>query len=198
MAIKIEKTFRVQEPLDRVWKVMSDPRRVAKCVPGAQITEALDDRTYKGVIRVQVGPSVTDYKGEAHIERLDEQNHEIEMVGKGQDVRGKGGASMKMTGKVRALPDGSTEVVTVSELNVVGILAQLGARMIQEVSNHLFEQFTKNLQQQLRQEEGSGTAGSAQPESPAEPLKAGSLVLSALTRPVTRLFRRDSEGSDSP
>ncbi len=198
MAIKIEKTFRVQEPLDRVWKVMSDPRRVAKCVPGAQITEALDDRTYKGVIRVQVGPSVTDYKGEAHIERLDEQNHEIEMVGKGQDVRGKGGASMKMTGKVRALPDGSTEVVTVSELNVVGILAQLGARMIQEVSNHLFEQFTKNLQQQLRQEEGSRTAGSAQPESPAEPLKAGSLVLSALTRPVTRLFRRDSEGSDSP
>jgi hypothetical protein len=70
--------------------------------------------------------------------------------------------------------------------------------MIQEVSNHLFEQFTKNLQQQLRQEEGSGTAGAAQPESPAEPLKAGSLVLSALTRPVSRLFRRDSEGSDSP
>ena len=111
MAIRIEKTFQLQEPLESVWKFLSDPKKVANCVPGAQITEAVDDRTYKGVIKVQVGPSVTDYKGQVHIERLDEQNHEIEIVGKGQDVRGKGSASMKMTGKVRALPDGSTEVV---------------------------------------------------------------------------------------
>ena len=123
MAIKIEKTFQVNEPLDRVWKFLSDPRKVAGCIPGTQITEVVDDRTYKGLIKVQVGPSVTDYKGQAHIERLDEANHEIEMTGKGQDVRGKGSASMKMIGKVRGLPDGSTEVVTSTEVNVIGLLA---------------------------------------------------------------------------
>jgi carbon monoxide dehydrogenase subunit G len=198
MAIKIEKSFVVQEPLERVWKVMSDPRRVASCVPGAQITEAVDDRTYKGLIKVKLGATVTDYKGEAHIERLDEQNLEIELVGKGQDVRGKGSASMKMTGKVRALPDGNTEVATVSELNVVGILAQLGGRMIQEVSNQIFEQFTKNLRR-LLQQEASGTAGSDEPESSTEPkpIDAGSVAFSALTRPVARLFRRGSKDSDS-
>src|ERR1700736_782583 len=119
MAIKIEKTFQVQEPLDRVWKFLSDPTKVAGCVPGAQVTEAVDDRTYKGLIKVQVGPSVTDYRGEAHIELLDNENLEIEMVGKGQDIRGRGSASMKMTGKVRALPGGGSEVTTVSEVNVV-------------------------------------------------------------------------------
>src|SRR5271169_3456913 len=152
MAIRIEKTFQVQEPLESVWKFLSDPKKVANCVPGAQITEAVDDRTFKGVIKVQVGPSVTDYKGQVHIERLDDQNHEIEIVGKGQDVRGKGNASMKMTGKVQTLPDGSTEVASVAEVNVVGLLAQMGGRMIQEVSNQMFAAFSANFAACLQQE----------------------------------------------
>src|ERR1700757_3869971 len=133
MAIKVEKTFRVEEPIEKVWEFLSDPRKVGTCVPGAQITEQVDERTYKGAIKVKVGPSVTDFKGEVQMVKLDAAAHEIEILGKGQDVRGKGSASMKMTGTLRAL-DGATEVVSVSELNVVGILAQMGARVIQEVS----------------------------------------------------------------
>jgi uncharacterized protein len=190
MAIKIEKTFQVKEPLDRVWSFLSDPRKVASCVPGAQITEAVDERTYKGSIKVQVGPSVTDYKGEVHIERLDDQSHEIELVGKGQDVRGKGSASMKMTGRLRALPDGSTEVVGVSEVNVVGILAQLGARVINEVSNQMFGEFTKSFERQLEQQRAPENA-SAAPVAPVEPqaIKAIPLVTSALWATVLRFFR---------
>ncbi|MFI5106237.1 MAG: SRPBCC family protein, partial [Terriglobales bacterium] len=142
MAVKIEKTFQVSEPIDKVWAFLSDPRKVATCIPGAQITEQVDEKTYKGAISVKVGPSVTDYKGEVQIVRLDNATHEIELVGKGQDVRGKGSASMKMTGKLRALDANSTEMVSDSELNVVGILAQMGARVINEVSNIMFEQFT--------------------------------------------------------
>ena len=197
MAIKIEKVFQVQEPLESVWKFLSDPLKVAKCVPGAQITEAVDDRTYKGLIKVQVGPSITDYKGQVRIERLDDQAHEIEMVGKGQDVRGKGSASMKMTGKVRSLQEGSSEIITVSEVNVVGLLAQLGARMINEVSNKMFEQFMLNLQRQLEKERlaESGSAPSHPQESNAEaqPIKALPLVASAIgegiARSVKQIFR---------
>jgi carbon monoxide dehydrogenase subunit G len=199
MAIRIEKTFQVQEPLESVWKFLSDPRKVANCVPGAQITEAVDDRTYKGVIKVQVGPSVTDYKGQVHIERLDEQNHEIEIVGKGQDVRGKGSASMKMTGKVRSLPDGSTEVASVSEINVVGLLAQLGARMINEVSNKMFAEFTSNLRARLQQERvpaSDPAKGQITTEEP-RPIKALPIVLSVLRESVVRFFRRVFKGSDS-
>src|SRR6516164_11265641 len=156
MGMKIEKTFQIKEPVDTVWKFLSDPRKVAACVPGAQITEAVDSHTYKGSIKVQVGPSVTDYKGEVRIERLDDQAHEIELVGKGQDVRGKGSASMKMSGKIRALPDGTSEVMGVSEVNVVGILAQLGARVINEVSNKIFEEFTASFQKQLQQQRPAG------------------------------------------
>ena len=206
MGMKIEKAFQVKEPVDTVWKFLSDPRKVAACVPGAEITEALDSHTYKGSIKVQVGPSVTDYKGELRIERLDDQTHEIELVGKGQDVRGKGSASMKMSGKIRALPDGRSEVVGVSEVNVVGILAQLGARVINEVSNKVFEEFTANFQRQLQQEHaarlkpsGLGAApqvaaampqpGQGTPVGP-KPIKAIPLVFSVLWAGIVGFFRR--------
>jgi carbon monoxide dehydrogenase subunit G len=198
MAIRIEKTFQIGEPLERVWKFISDPRKVANCLPGAQITETVDDRTFKGLIKVQVGPSVTDYKGQVHIERLDEQNHEIEIVGKGQDVRGKGSASMKMTGKVQSLPDGSTEVASVAEVNVVGLLAQMGARMIQEVSNKMFAEFTSNLRARLQQERvpASEPAKTQITTEEPRPIKALPIVLSIGRESVGRFFRRIFKGSD--
>src|SRR6202050_2242635 len=115
MATEITKTFQVKEPVEQVWSLLSDPRRVATCVPGASITEQVDEKTYKGAISVRVGPSTTDYKGQLQIVRLDPENHEIEILGKGQDVRGRGSASMKMTGKLRSLEGGGTEVHTAYE-----------------------------------------------------------------------------------
>src|SRR5271163_4564010 len=150
MAIQIEKTFQVKEPVEQVWSLLSDPRQVATCVPGAKITKQMDEKTYEGTISVKVGPSSTDYKGELEIVRLDAENHEIEILGKGQDVRGRGSASMKMTGKAHSLADGGTEITSVSEVNVVGILAQMGSRVISEVSNIMLAQFIKNFQTQLQ------------------------------------------------
>jgi carbon monoxide dehydrogenase subunit G len=172
MAIQIEKTFQVKEPVDRVWSLLSDPKRVAACVPGAKITEQVDEKTYKGTISVKVGPSATDYKGELEIVRLDPENHELEMVGKGQDVRGRGSASMKVTTKAQSLENGGTEVNSVSEINVVGILAQMGARVINEVSNIMFAQFIKNFQARLDQPDSNA------PDE-AKPLSAASLAWAA-------------------
>jgi uncharacterized protein len=185
VAIRIEKTFQVKEPLEKVWSFLSDPRRVAVCVPGAQITGQVDEKTYKGAISVKVGPSVTDYKGEAQIVRLDPQSHEIEILSKGQDVRGRGSASMKMTGKLRVLESGGTEVTSISELNVVGILAQMGSRVISEVSNIMFAEFTKNLQAHLEQ---PGDASEGTTEAAAKPISAISVAWQA----AKGVFRRDS------
>lgn len=177
MPLKIEKTFEVGQPIEKVWAFLSDPRNVATCVPGAQITEQVDEKTFKGAIKVKVGPSVTDYTGEVQIVRLDPQNHEIEILGKGQDVRGRGSASMKMTGRLGALPDSGTEVKSESEINVVGILAQMGSRVITEVSNIMFGEFTKNLQARLQQ---PSEVPAGQPDSAeVKPIKATSVAWEA-------------------
>jgi uncharacterized protein len=177
MALKIEKTFEVQEPVEKVWAFLSDPRQVATCVPGAQIVEQMDEKTYKGAIKVKVGPSVTDYNGEVQIVRLDTENQTIEILGKGQDVRGRGSASMRMTGTLRALPNGGTQVTSVSEINVVGILAQMGSRVITEVSNIMFGEFVKNFQARLQQPSDSPDAQTVAAE--AKPIDAKSLAWQA-------------------
>ena len=185
MALRIEKTFQVSQPIDKVWSLLSDPTKVANCVPGAQITEKIDDKTYKGSISVKVGPSLTDYKGEVQILRLDPQNHEIEIQGKGQDVRGRGSASMTMTGKLATLSNGATQVTSTSEVNVVGILAQMGSRVITEVSNIMFDKFSQNFQALLQQSTDQPAVATAEVKPP-EPIDSGSVAWQA----VKQMFRR--------
>lgn len=185
MALRIEKTFQVDQPIGKVWSFLSDPTKVASCVPGAQITEKVDDKTYKGSISVKVGPSVTDYKGEVHILRLDAQNYEIEIQGKGQDVRGRGSASMTMTGKLATLDGRATQVTSASEVNVVGILAQMGSRVITEVSNIMFEKFSENFQALLQQSSDQPVAVAIDAK-PAAPIEPGSIAWQAFRQMFAR------------
>jgi uncharacterized protein len=199
LALRIEKNFQVSQPIDEVWALLSDPAKVASCVPGAQITEKVDDKTYKGSISVKVGPSVTDYKGEVQVLRLEPRNHEIEIQGKGQDVRGRGSASMTMTGKLATLADGATLVTSISEVNVVGILAQMGSRVITEVSNIMFDKFSQNFQALLQQvaapppvlanAETAATSRAAPPSpraNPPQPIEGGSIAWLALKQMIGR------------
>ena len=181
--MRIEKTVQVSEPIEKVWAFLTDPRKVASCVPGAKITDQVDEKTYKGTITVKVGPAVSEYSGELQFLRIDPENREIELLGKGQDVRGRGSASMKMTGKLRVVDGGKTEMTSVSEVNLVGIVAQMGARVITEISNVMFGQFTKNLQARLQQPEGTPDASGAE----VKPVQATSIAWEA----GKKLFRRD-------
>ena len=63
MALRVEKTIQVSEPIEKVWPLLTDPRKVATCVPGAKITEQVDEKTYKGTITVKLGPAVSEYSG---------------------------------------------------------------------------------------------------------------------------------------
>jgi len=196
MGIRIEKSFQVEGPVEVVWVFLSDIRKVGSCVPGAQITEQVDESHYKGTISVKVGPAVTDFKGQVEIVRLDSQEHVLEMVAKGQDVRGKGSASMKMTGSLRALPDGSTEVKSISEVSVMGILAQMGGRVINEVSNIMFQKFAKNFQEKLEQEIESGAIGESETGVGPKPINAVSVAFSAIKAAMKRKHPPDTSDSE--
>jgi len=151
MQVKVEKTFKVKHDVEHVWALLSDPTKVVTCVPGAKLTEVVDEKTYKGTISVKVGPTLSEFKGQVYIEEMDPQAHRMALSGKGQDVKGKGSASMKMSGELRVVAEGGTEVITVSEVSIVGLLAQFGGRMVNDISNKIFEEFTKSFQRMLDQ-----------------------------------------------
>ena len=70
--MRLEQAFEVRAPLERVWETLIDVERVAPCLPGAEVTEAGEDGTYRGTFSVRLGPTTAAYRGELKIEELDE------------------------------------------------------------------------------------------------------------------------------
>jgi carbon monoxide dehydrogenase subunit G len=150
-----EQSFVIKAPPEKVWAFLTDPYQVAECLPGAAITEKVDDRTYLGTITVKVGPVAASYKGKVQFERLDPSKWEADLVGMGQDTKGKGGAEMQMRSRLEPR-DGGTEVRVTTDVKISGILAQMGRGLIDSVSNQIFQKFAAAVQQKL-----TGDAGSA-------------------------------------
>jgi uncharacterized protein len=166
MAMEISKSFVVKAPAETVWRFLTDPVRVARCLPGAAITGQVDERTYAGTIAMKVGPVAASYKGTMRFERLDPVARTAEIVAGGQDVRGKGGADMRMISSVVERAPGETEVTITSQVNVMGILAQFGRGMIQDVSDQMFGRFVTAARAELEKPESpSPVAGSAGPQA---------------------------------
>jgi carbon monoxide dehydrogenase subunit G len=149
MGFEIVKTFVVRSTPDQVWSFLTDPERVARCLPGAAITGKLDDHTWQGTMTVKVGPVSSSYKGKVAFEKLDATSHTAEIVATGQDVRGKGGADLRLTSTVLPKGPGETEITTSSRVNVTGILAQMGRGMVQDVSDQMFQVFSQRVRAEL-------------------------------------------------
>ena len=201
MGIQIEKTFTVKAPPDAVWSFLTDPNRVARCLPGAAITEKLDENSYAGTITIKVGPVTANYRGKMRFAKLDDAAKEAEIVASGQETRGKGGADMKMKSRVTGQPDGSTQVTVNSDVNVVGALAQFGRGMIQDVSDQLFQKFTEAMRRELETAPTTAAtattatvAEGAAPEAPPPPvenvLDVGSIGAAAAGRAASRTVRK--------
>jgi carbon monoxide dehydrogenase subunit G len=163
MAFEITKTFTIQAPTAKVWAFLTDPRRVAKCLPGAAVTDQLDEKTWTGTMTVKVGPVQSSYKGKVVFEKLDPAAHSAEIVATGQDTKGKGGADLRLTSTLKELPGGATEVTTVSRVNVTGILAQMGRGMIQDVSEQMFQVFSQRMRSELESAAAPAVAPAAAP-----------------------------------
>ena len=146
--MRIEEKFTVAASADAVWAFLTDPQRVAGALPGAEITEQIDENTYKGGMSVKVGPLAAAYDGTVTFE-LDEEAKSAVVHAKGQGRAGMGTADMKMTSSVVALGPGEAEVTVVADLSVTGILAQLGRGMMQHVSKKMFKEFTEVLGKEL-------------------------------------------------
>jgi hypothetical protein len=146
MEVTADKNFTINAPVDKVWELLSDPSRVVVCVPGAQLTEIVNDNNFKGKISVKIGPVTSKFNGEGRFEKLDAQAKEMVLQGAGKDTGGKGSASMTMTVNLKEV-NGATEVTSSIRLSITGKLAQFGSRMIVAVNDKLIEQFVRKFRE---------------------------------------------------
>jgi carbon monoxide dehydrogenase subunit G len=199
MPFKIEEKFEVRAPVQQVWDYLIDPARVVVCIPGAELLESQDDRTFVGAVKVKVGPMSMSFKGLMKFTDVDEQVRQVRMVGEGREAGGAGIAKVTMQSKVTALDGGGSQVVVSADVDLVGKIVQFGRGMIEEVSRQLFRQFSACVKQRLEvanEAHPSGTQaaevqfGERSPQAETEALRAAPLVRQAMWTLIKRFFMR--------
>jgi uncharacterized protein len=195
MAIEIRESFQVKAPIETVWRLFMDPQRVVTCMPGAELEEVVDERTFVGKVKVKVGAVTSSYKGKVRFTEIDESGHRLQMVGEGKETSG-GTAKGTMTATLRALPDGQTEVVAEANVDLTGRIMQVGRGMIQGVSKQIFQQFAARAKQILEAEPAApGAAPVPLPDN--APVKILPIILKALWEAILGFFRRLFGGKSS-
>jgi carbon monoxide dehydrogenase subunit G len=160
--MKLEQTFTVDAPVQQVWEALIDVPRITPCLPGAELTEAGEDGTYRGSFVVKLGPTTAAYAGALKMESLDEANRVATMSGKGTDKRGGGGTTASIVSTVREEPGGGTRVDVVTDFSITGRLARFGrGGMVQDVANRLLREFAACLQEELAASPPAGAAPAA-------------------------------------
>ena len=192
--MKLEHSFEVNAPLERVWQKLIDVQQVAPCLPGAEITEVRDDGTYHGTFSVRLGPTTAAYRGQLAMDEVDESAHRVVMQASGQDKRGQGSAKASIVSTMSESA-GVTTVEVETDFTITGRLARFGrGGMIQDVSNRLLRDFSDCLQKTIEgpaPEPGAEPAEATSPAPPpAKPVGGFSLVVRALWDRIRRLFRR--------
>ena len=149
--------FEVPVPVEEAWKILTDVERIAPCLPGAELQEVEGD-TYRGVVKVKVGPIQAQFKGQASFIERDDAGHKAVLKGEGRDTGGKGNAAAVITAQLSALSPTNTECKVHTDLSITGKVAQFGRGAMADISEKILAQFVVNLNELI----------AAQPASSAE------------------------------
>jgi carbon monoxide dehydrogenase subunit G len=194
--VEFDNAFEVPLPPAQAWPVLMDIRRIAPCMPGAELTEVVDDKTYKGKISVRLGPVTLAFAGVVTIEELDNANHRARVKAQGTDAKGRGGANAIASFRLEPSPGGS-RVLVHTDLSLSGAVAQYGrgVGMIQATATLIMNQFANNLKAQLAASGGSATGTRAASDSPAtppasKPIAGFSLMMKVVWTAIRQLFVR--------
>jgi len=200
--MELEDSFDVPAPPERVWDFLLDLERVTPCMPGAELEELVDERTWKGSVTVKLGAVKLAYASTVVIEERDDAERRVVLKASGREKRGKGMANATIRSQVQQA-DGVTHVTMTTDLTISGAVAQYGRGMIADVSKRLTGEFANCLQAQLADGQpattGPGEAAvpgettAATPSAPpakAKPIGGIRLALWALFRAIRRGLKR--------
>jgi carbon monoxide dehydrogenase subunit G len=196
--MEIENEFDVPAPVDHVWTYLLDVERVAPCMPGAELTEVIDDHTWKGKVNMKLGPVSLAFAGTVTMQERDDQAKRIVLAAKGMEQKGKGAANASVTSWLEQ-GDGVTNVKMRADIHLTGTVAQLSRGLLPEVSRKLTQQFADCLLQSMGAAEVRATesadlaaAVAAPIEATARPKPIGGirLGLAAIWTSIKAFFRR--------
>jgi len=205
--VLIENVFTVAAPMEDLWAYLLDVERIAPCMPGAELTETVDERNWKGNLKAKFGPVTMSFAGTVAMESRDDVEHRVVLRARGMEQKGKGAAEATVTSWLEpGGADGQTTVKMQAEIILTGAAAQLSRGLLPEISKKLTRQFADCLQAGMSAGEEPSVAegvaapvpglaeGAQAPRPPApvaaKPVGGLRLGLSALWAVIRNFFRK--------
>jgi len=187
--------FEVSATVEDTWDAFLDMPRVAPCMPGAEITEVIDDRNVIGGAKVKVGPVNLRFAGTAEMVEIDEPNRTALMKAGGADAKGRGNADADVRFTLSGADQDKTAVDVHTSLILTGSVAQYGrvSGLIDEIANQLLDEFVANLEVELGGAKEPAATAPQQPPPIPEPAKAASgltLFFKAVWSMIKKKFKR--------
>lgn len=159
--MEFDNQFEVPAPPERVWAHLLDVEAVVPCMPGAELTETVDDHTWKGQVTIKLGAVSLTFKGTVSMTERDDEAKRVALDAKGMEARGKGQATATVTSTMTATDDGGTRVDMHTDLSLSGQAAQMGRGMIGDVSQRLASEFAECIAEDLTAQPASGAGAAA-------------------------------------
>jgi carbon monoxide dehydrogenase subunit G len=183
MVIKNE--FEVPLAPDAAWRLLLNVRDIAVCVPGAGLDEEIDSRTYRGHMRVRLGPVLVQFGGTAQFDTIDEATRTAHLSARGKDTKGRGTAGARS--RFRVVPAGAGSKVEIeTDLELAGMIAQYGraSGVIAALSQQIVDEFAANLRTLIAQQKpagaDTGTSGGEAEAAAVAPERVARAELSGL------------------
>jgi uncharacterized protein len=161
--VLIDNEFRATAPVQELWAFLLDVERIAPCMPGAELTEIVDERTWKGRVSMRLGPVAMSFTGTVTMQDRDDAAHRVVLAAKGMEQRGRGAANATVTSWLEPADDGTSVVKMRADIALTGAAAQLSRGLLPEVSRQLTQQFADCLERTLAERAAAREEPSAPP-----------------------------------
>ena len=184
--MQLENSFSVAAPPERVFAYLLDVNKIVGCVPGAELAEVVDPTTFKGKVKIKVGPITVAYNGTARIADRDDTHHSATLEAEGRETTGPGSARAKAHMTVEADGDGST-VKIVTDYSVAGRVAQFGRGVMEDVSRRIVNDMAACIKANVEAGEPGGGAGAAGAAADGPGAGASAAPVAATSAPVNAI-----------
>ncbi|MCA6094290.1 carbon monoxide dehydrogenase subunit G [Streptomyces sp. SCA3-4] len=174
-------------PVGAVRRVLSDPARVARCVPGLQ-QDASSGAALAGRLRLRIGGSTITYRGAL---RLTERDGSYELSGEGTEARGSGTVTLALSALPEEMP-GGTRLSCLGTVSGAGRLAEFDAKTAESAARRLLDRFGAALAEELRED------AAAVPPAPEVPVAGEGEPLTVSTSPDNEALDGEALDDEPP
>jgi uncharacterized protein len=144
--MKIEGMHEIPAPRQRVWDAFLDPEVLRKAIPGCDRLDAIGDDEYKATMKVGVGAVKGTFEGKVRLfDKKAPDTYRMAVEGSGGPGFVRGETAITLTDTATG-----TRVAYSADVQVGGLIAGVGQRMLGGVSKMMADQFFNRMSELLQ------------------------------------------------